>query len=126
MENFKKITGAEFVRIVTGGEFCTAGYLSKPNARWDMAKQHYVSDPLNTEEISSKISVKIDAILKFFSLGKNDWKTARARSRDIVHSDDVYEDLKDSTFYLMEHAGSRVLVHDYLDGANISVKLMKN
>ena len=125
MENFKKITAAEFVRIVTGGKFFHAGYITKQGARWDNNKQHYVSDPLD-DGIFQKVVFGIDAIIKIRGIDEHDWKTARARSKDIVHSDNLHEDLKAGAFYLMEHSNGRVLVHDYTDGANVSIKLMQN
>jgi hypothetical protein len=126
MENIKKITGAEFVRILTGGKFLKLGYMSKKNTKWDRYGQQYISDPLDIDGVFKCVSEKLDAISQFIKLYDKQWVTARARSKDIVHSDEVYEDMKNGTFYLMEHAGNRVLIHDYTDGANISVKLLNN
>ena len=126
MEQVKKITGAEFVRIVTGAEFFKVGYLSKNNPVWDNVKQHYTSENLNIEQTFEQVVLLLGMVEKIRGIDSHDWVTAKARSKDIVHSDDVYEDLKDSAFYLMEHNGRKLLVHDYLGGCNLSIKLMKN
>ena len=126
MEQVKKITGAEFVRIVTDGQFFKVGYLSKNNPVWDNVKEHYTSENLNIEQTFEQVVLLLGMVEKIRGIDSHDWVTAKARSKDIVHSDDVYEDLKDSAFYLMEHNGRKLLVHDYLGGCNLSIKLMKN
>lgn len=126
MEQIKKISGAEFVRIVTGGEFFRLGYLSKNNSIWNNEKSIYTSDSLNVEQTYKAVILLFDMVKKIRGFDENDWVTAKKRSKDIVHSDEVYEELKDGNYYLIEHDGQKLLVHDYVTGCNLSIKLMRN